>query len=1279
MGRESGAGGLTFPIKLRCTHAADLLTEPDLEPALARALGRAFARARGSLPADVVFGEGVVLHPPHLVKGVLAPEREATLLQRVRRAIAAAIRTRSLPVLAPVSPRLPKPPDVLPGDLDSPPTPVAEYFDPSRFDPDANTYTIRSYDGGKASVQLQEQEKRFAPLVEIIKKYIEALGALLSAAAALPVRNQDRDNLIVAFDGLPAKEDARLYKLILISGFSENERKRLTGEWKAIHDQFVAKGRPFPAPELVQKMVDEYKASLFAINVIRARLTALDGRAAKLTDASDQVLRDTLLNLGTAYLLLLGYKGDERYTRLAFLESFYRDPSRIESYAAVRLARVHLRGPLGWENFPSIWLYKNLEKFNVGPWSGPIFPGLERLTTQETDPQKLVSQYHDILTSRRIAALNSAVNNIVAIREVTDAVGEFPESQAEVGTVPSLDLARDLAALVFHAQIQLAVLSLWAPLDTLDEIVTREMYLGQNLTGNLLSQEDRTRWQDEIRKLRTAFELEVRRADHPKNINDLIEGWEKKVRELAVEIPAAKHRQDITRFIIEQIPALIVGGGIASGVGAWVKLATNGTRWLIVLAEGASLTLFNTLMALPSGQKLTVGSVAEQLVVNVALSYVGQLFRAIKIGGDKAEGLASSRRILLAQLGVAAGAFATTTVLQTVIQKIEGDVTRQGGESDFTELLTINAILAALGMLVGLAHPEKDPSVRTAIARMTKAELLDYIKATYKIDDLAAAAWENLKDRTVDFVKTAEELQKAARAGTLKDEDFNNWKQKGLDLAKDLEKQLPGLSKILGKDLTPDQIRGFVSRLTEWLTNLTYKPGRGAVLTLPEYVPGVKRAGDRDIVVYDPKNAAMTQALEAAIKRTFPAPDNTITPVPGGGWQVTDKDGAVVLQALPAAPEVARLLPSLTSYASGEKSQAGLAAVRIQTAVPDLESLLGEAAVHATRPNTIPFLLQTIGDADLVGAANASALKALANYLRLGGDPDVLASALRFQSGEVNVLNRKALVETLLRHMLTWDAEAVQGFKALYTKLQDMSGNRLSNLLINREPYEVKAALENIAAIEGRSQRLSTVLRMLTSNDPLHIQGVLRAAAKIAKVRPDVALSFEETVRTPKGDVTRIVDIRVYTQEPVVISGRTVMAKVLLFDVEVKEVTRKTLARGAYELAKDILNEWNRRTAHSSGPEATSPFDSIRWLIRRTELREQAVQNLKDRGITLSDNPLIREGMIDTEMRAMIKTQLQAAFSDKVLDPMRATPEGVKALDDYRKTFDLNLPFLGFF
>src|ERR671913_573551 len=123
-------------------------------------------------------------------------------------------------------------------------------------------------------------------------------------------------------------------------------------------------------------------------------------------------------------------------------------------------------------------------------------------------------------------------------------------------------------------------------------------------------------------------------------------------------------------------------------------------------------------------------------------------------GGDVAQRLALSRRLIL-DIGtrvVLPGA--TLATLQTVVQRIENRARGLGGESSFTEMLTINLIMTALGILIGASLPQRAP---------TPGELA----RTANIPEEAARQWLRLADRADQFQSRFAELARDARAGRL--------------------------------------------------------------------------------------------------------------------------------------------------------------------------------------------------------------------------------------------------------------------------------------------------------------------------------------------------------------------------------------------------------------------------------------------------------------------------------------------------------------------------------
>jgi len=177
MGQGLGDHKLYFPIRLRCATVADVLTNPELEDALARALGRAFARARAALPAAVVVGDGVVLQPPQLMKGDLSTNDTTALLARVSRAIEAAARAQALPLHQPRAQQV-TPVDsaaLLAQTPEATATPtISEIFDPQRYDPETNTYDIPSYrDGGTLKGMKIQPAKQKRPRISPTDKIKE--------------------------------------------------------------------------------------------------------------------------------------------------------------------------------------------------------------------------------------------------------------------------------------------------------------------------------------------------------------------------------------------------------------------------------------------------------------------------------------------------------------------------------------------------------------------------------------------------------------------------------------------------------------------------------------------------------------------------------------------------------------------------------------------------------------------------------------------------------------------------------------------------------------------------------------------------------------------------------------------------------------------------------------------------------------------------------------------------------------------------------------------------
>jgi hypothetical protein len=159
-------GCLTFPIKLRCTSLADLLTEPGLEAALTRTLCKAFARARSALPSNMAFGDGVVLQPPTIAGNGLSADQNRALLSRVQRAIEAAARVQLLPLASPDQAARTGRQARAAETADVPARGIAERFDPERLVSETLDYRVPSYQGPGTPAKLPVQQTSESTLSE---------------------------------------------------------------------------------------------------------------------------------------------------------------------------------------------------------------------------------------------------------------------------------------------------------------------------------------------------------------------------------------------------------------------------------------------------------------------------------------------------------------------------------------------------------------------------------------------------------------------------------------------------------------------------------------------------------------------------------------------------------------------------------------------------------------------------------------------------------------------------------------------------------------------------------------------------------------------------------------------------------------------------------------------------------------------------------------------------------------------------------------------------------
>jgi len=720
-----------------------------------------------------------------------------------------------------------------PAGMAVPPVEVAEGFDPQQFDPVSNTYEVPSYQGGQRAVPIRTTADPFAKVLDLLDKYIAALSGLISDQGNVKdpndVRRQIKDRLDAERSNNQTFRDWIRFARDVYQGRVKESAippdSIVAFNYRNIVRNIVTlysmHGRAFPARERIALHEEQLQRELALVAIVQGRVADLDRQANAITSAiqfirqttfnpqaravagADQgALRQTIMDLGSFYLELpvIGAENpkglystattfadfldqltlviQEAFGRLAFLDTFYSDPLRVQLYAAARFAR-QLQAEIE-QNLVAV------ARAPVNYYGGPIItPGTfasgtartARYFSQTPEARKWVRSGIGHLT-----ALTAAIDLAQFVQRQLDAIGDLPKKPQDVHGAPSSQLAVLLSAAIMLLQGDIAVLAVWANVANILNVLHTNTKLGTVVGG-------RDDWFRDLTNLEQDLSKEFNRSPHSQNLQSLVDGWERRLEKLTDNIRSVAKTERIIAAVVGSLPLLMFGGIAASSVGAWVGAVTNGSRLLIVLAEGATFTLFSALTTPTSLQPATATGWAIELGVNVALAGFGRFFRLFGTGADVAEGLSLSRRLLLAGGALTATSLVQTT-LQSIAQSLEDRAHRQGGESSFTEVLTINLIMNALVMLFHASISEQARSGAPLTADQLVADIQQSRGVTIGLD--AAGQWLSLEARAKSFL---EDFQAALKKGTLTEEEFNGWKQKGDDLARDLEQQLPTWSR----------------------------------------------------------------------------------------------------------------------------------------------------------------------------------------------------------------------------------------------------------------------------------------------------------------------------------------------------------------------------------------------------------------------------------------------------------------------------------------------------
>jgi hypothetical protein len=974
-----------------------------------------------------------------------------------------------------------------------------------------------------------------------------------------------------------------------------------------------------PAQSSLRKRRGQLERGKTLVQIVRATVLNIIGSLP--VDAPD-AQRDVTLEVASYYLQCGVLIEGEALAQLAFLDVHYADPAVFLFYAAVRQAKRSL-----------LEIGSNIDKLNKYANSA---------VTRHSTPDTPVQDREPLFR-----ALGEADEWRERLRLNVERLGDPPSRGQGAKATPTLDEAMWFSVVLRYFAMAQGVLALWIPTAQLSEELGRVLY-----AGTWPGSDDRKRWQDEMSSLKKSF-MDEFSGGGTKGFETRIGEYEPRVQKLIDEIPPELRKRKIIAVVAEQIPTLMVGGGIASGVGRFVASVTRGSRWLIAIAEGVTMTALSALTLPASSRPKTVLGWGAHLALNIGWSRVGRAL--FDFGGDVARGMSMSRNAMVRAGMEIVLPTATMATLQTAVQMIEAQATNAGGETNFTEALTINLVMSSLAVFCGAAMNSHTTGGKTP----TSAELA----RSANIDESAAQRWLELAQRSSTYFDEMTRLQTLAKRGTLTSKEFDEMKANGAKLADDMDATMPDLAKTLGMNHTPAEIRGAIAAFRAKLAGLTYSPKPTVTAVLPEYTGGLTRANNVTFV-YDganpPKDLAKVRASLAS--RGYTIIDN-----PTGGFEARS-GGKVILQVLPAGrASLAALPPSISTVAKGPVAQEGLARVRAQTGSPSLEGLL--AGAGATNAAATMRVLQTAGRS--IQTSDAAAWKGMATYLDKGGDIGALARAISHYAARQEPLEAQSRASTVLRLMAGWDASAVRGLAVIVRHRPDLTGERIEALFTGFEPKEVVGILQSLDRLEPVVRNLGAIIGPLASTSvPVRIGGVgsLTTAVQTADKFPGHKLAFEESVFDDQGRTIRIQDLNVYEIQKTTVAGVTTESERLVFTIETKEVSTAWLGvRGPHQFAVDMWLDSMARAKRVVPVGAARPFfETFQWRIKRSELQEKAMRALGTKDA--------KDPRVEPEMRKMVTKTLEKGFSDPVMKNLSDDER-----DGYRKAFDAGLPFVEFF
>ena len=890
----------------------------------------------------------------------------------------------------------------------------------------------------------------------------------------------------------------------------------------------------------------------------------LDAEADELKLPDEEVLHGTLIDLGNIFIGLLFVTQPETLRRLAFLTVFYASPLRVRGYALARLVATNLPGEW-WERLAKI--HQTLEPyFEVGiTFPRTIDEPYGRVTTQPGAPLSARAQKaaHALPWA---TGLRYAVDRAQWLRREGARLGDLPSQLSEAHNPPTDEFVIEFASRVTQLQVEIPVLELWAAVILLKQFFEVEHF-------------DYSEFTPRFAELEKALITELAKVDH-EGVGDRFKGWIKDQKDLQDDMVSSARKQAIKREVIGAIPALMLAPFAAEAAGAWIAEAVSTARWVIILGRAAAVTAVMQLVG-PSGGvggRPTVTGVLEQFGINLLSEGLGSLLRKF---ADIAETSNGIRRVMFKVLSARPTAFvvstATVTAAQVAVAKLEAKVRGQGGETDITALLTLNAILNGLGFILGAAvrWPRKAARGET----VTVAELVEFNRSEGIVLDETIAE-KLIKLRIISLRAVWRQLGAEAEAGTLTPEQVAANKAEMLRLLGEVKGLVPGIAEARGMKFTTADVLAWLDEMGRAIGSLTHPGPQARVLALPETTPKLFQLESRDIWGFDPKDPPEPKATEA-LKATYLARRNDVVDLvpgePNRGWEARDPQGRAVIQVLPVQPQVRGLLPpAVKDVGHGEQFDLGVARLQAQVDAPLLEAQLGDFLSRGgdtleARMRLVERVLQVLGRPGF--SPTPRVWQGLSRFLQLEGDVAVLARVMRYIGD-----SKGDLAAVVLTEFSNWDADAVHGLEALYRIRPNTTGEQLFALFGD---FPEQLTLDLFRAINDlappRSIGLAQVIGRLTSGDLSEratsvvspqqrgALGELFRGITLQQANPGKTIGFgvRQRVTDPvtQKEVLRVIDVAVLDVAPGEPSKVPAAQAPILFREEVKEDLERPFGR----------------------------------------------------------------------------------------------------------------------